>query len=135
MAKNGYLLARLVEDLLDLSRVTAGQFEIARAPTLLNAVVQSSLEALGPMAAGKGVALAAELDPEIEPIDADAQRLQQIAWNLLSNAVKFTAAGGRIVARTRWTSDAAVLIISDTGVGFDQAFASDVQASVRRIHR
>ncbi len=63
VAKNGRLLARLVEDLLDLSRVTAGQFEISRAPTLLNAVVQSSLEALGPMAGAKGVELAADLDP------------------------------------------------------------------------
>jgi signal transduction histidine kinase len=141
VAKNGRLLARLVEDLLDLSRVTAGQFEISRAPTLLNAVVQSSFEALGPMASGKGVALAAELDPEIEPIDADPERLQQIAWNLLSNAVKFTAAGGRIVARTTRTPDAAVLIISDTGVGFDQAFAADLfkpfrqaDSSVSREH-
>ena len=141
VTKNGRLLARLVEDLLDLSRVTAGQFEISRAPTLLNAVVQSSLEALGPMACAKGVELAAELDPAIEPIDADAQRLQQIAWNLLSNAVKFTPAGGRIVARTSWTADAAVLIVSDTGVGFDRTFAPDLftpfrqaESSVSREH-
>ena len=126
VAKNGRLLARLVEDLLDLSRVTAGQFEISRAPTLLNAVVQSSLESLGPMASAKGVELAAELDPAMDPIDADAQRLQQIVWNLLSNALKFTPAGGRIAARTTSTADAAILTVLDTGIGFDQAFAPDL---------
>ncbi len=126
VARNGRLLARLVEDLLDLSRVTAGQFEISRASTLLNTVVEGSLEALGPMAGAKGVELVAELDSGMKPIEADAQRIQQIVWNLLSNAVKFTPAGGRIVARTASTADGVVLTISDTGVGFDQAFAPEI---------
>ena len=132
VARNGRLLARLVEDLLDLSRVTAGQFDISRAPTLLNAVVESSLEGLGPMAAAKGIELAAELDPGVPPIEADAQRLQQVVWNLLSNAVKFTSAGGRIVARSSAGADRVVLTISDTGIGFDEGFAPDIFTPFRQ---
>ena len=132
VARNGRLLARLVEDLLDLSRVTAGQFEISRAPTVLNAVVESSLEALGPMAAAKGIELAAELDPAVPAIEADAQRLQQVVWNLLSNAVKFTSAGGRIVARSSAGADRVVLTISDTGIGFDEGFAPDIFTPFRQ---
>ena len=126
VAKNGRMLARLVEDLLDLSRVTAGQFEISRAPTSLNAVVQSSLETVMPAANAKGVEVVAELDVQIEPIDADAQRLIQVVCNLLSNALKFTAAGGRVVARTSSTPDAVALTISDNGRGFDETFAADI---------
>jgi signal transduction histidine kinase len=132
VARNGRLLARLVEDLLDLSRVTAGQFEICPAPTLLNGLVESSLEALGPMAAAKGIELAAELDPGVPPIDADAERLQQVVWNLLSNAVKFTPAGGRIVARSSGEAERVILTISDTGIGFDEAFAPDIFTPFRQ---
>jgi signal transduction histidine kinase len=126
VARNGRLLARLVEDLLDLSRVTAGQLQIARAPTRLNTVVEGALEAIRPTAVAKGVDLVAELDRDMQPIDADHERLQQIVWNLLSNAVKFTGAGGRIVVRTAQAARDATLVVADTGIGFDRAFASEV---------
>ncbi len=126
VAKNGRLLARLVEDLLDISRATTGHFDISRTTVALNAVVQSSLEAITPTAGEKSVAVVAELDPMVEPIDADGQRVQQIVWNLLSNAVKFTDPGGQIVVRTWQDREAVMLAVSDTGVGFSEAFASDL---------
>jgi signal transduction histidine kinase len=126
VARNGRLLARLVEDLLDLSRVAAGQFEIARGPVALNGVVQGALEAIAPMANANGIAVDAALDPALETIDADGARLQQIVWNLLSNAVKFTRAGGRIDVRTARAGDGVVLTVIDTGVGFDEAFAPEI---------
>jgi signal transduction histidine kinase len=141
VARNGRLLARLVGDLLDISRVTTSQFEIYRTATSLNAVVQSSLDAIGPSAEEKGVAVVADLDSALTSIDADNERLQQIVWNLLSNAVKFTSPGGRIVVHTAHTGEAATLSVSDTGIGFDSSFAPDLfkpfrqaDSSARREH-
>jgi signal transduction histidine kinase len=132
VARNGRLLARLVEDLLDLSRVTVGQFEIVRAPIVLNRVVQSAVESIGPTAAAKGISLSTDLDPRVQSIYADAGRVQQIIWNLLSNAVKFTGSGGRIVVRTCLEPDAAVLTVSDTGIGFDASFAPELFTAFRQ---
>ncbi len=126
VARNGQLLARLVEDLLDLSRVTAGQLDITPAPTNLGAVVQSALEAVAPTAEAKGVEVVSEVDTGMPPIEVDAQRVQQIVGNLIANAVKFTNAGGRIVASTSSTADSATVTIADTGIGFDRSFASDL---------
>jgi signal transduction histidine kinase len=92
VAKNGHLLARLVEDLLDLSRVAAGHVEISRAPTGINTLVVASLESIEPTARAKGVTVIPQLDVNMGPLEVDAGRVQQIIWNLLSNAVKFTPA-------------------------------------------
>ena len=126
VARNGRLLARLVGDLLDISRASTAQFDIFRTPVVLDAVVQSSLDAIRPTAAEKGVAIDAELASETEPLQADAERLQQIVWNLLSNAVKFTPPGGRIVVRTAVAREGIRLTVSDTGIGFDAGFAPDL---------
>jgi signal transduction histidine kinase len=126
VARNGRMLARLVEDLLDISRASAGQFEIAPRPMRLNAVVQAALDALGPVAAGRGVQLVGHLDAAIGVIDGDAERIQQIVSNLLSNAVKFTSAGGRVEVRTALNDNTVTLTVTDTGIGFDEAFASEL---------
>ena len=136
VARNGRLLARLVEDLLDISRVSAGQFEISPRPMLFNGAVQASIDALASIAAEKGIRLAGELDPAVGSVEGDPERIQQIVWNLLSNAVKFTGSGGRIEVRTAASSEAVTLTVCDTGIGFDQAFASHLfQPFARRIHR
>ena len=126
VARNGRLLARLVEDLLDISRVAAGQLDISPRPMPFNAAVQASLEALAPAAAEKGVQLAGDLDPAVGLVHGDPERVQQIAWNLLSNAVKFTGPGGRVDVRSRLEEGAAILTVSDTGVGFDEAFGAQL---------
>jgi signal transduction histidine kinase len=141
VARNGRLLARLIEDLLDMSRAMAGQFDITRTPLSLNAIAQSAVDAVGPVAAGKRLQLVANLDPAIGVIEADADRLQQVVWNLLSNAVKFTPAGGRIEIRTTAASDTVRLEVIDSGIGFDQSFGPHVfepfrqaDPSTRREH-
>jgi signal transduction histidine kinase len=126
VARNGRLLARLVEDLLDISKASAGQFEITPRPIGLNAIVQASIDAMGPVAAARAVQLVADLDPAIGPIDADPERIQQIVSNLLSNAVKFTSSGGRVEVRTAREQAAATLTVTDTGIGFDDAFAAEL---------
>ncbi len=122
VARNGRLLARLIEDLLDISRATVGQFEVTRAPVSLNTITQAAVDAITPAATAKRVTLAIDLDPRVGTIDADADRLQQVIGNLLSNAVKFTPPEGRIAVRTR-AQDASVLLeVADNGIGFDESF-------------
>src|SRR5688572_6601583 len=84
VARNGRLLARLVEDLLDISRATAGQFEITRTTLSINALAQSALDAIAPVAAAKRIHCTANLEPSDGWIQADADRLQQVLSNLLS---------------------------------------------------
>jgi signal transduction histidine kinase len=141
VARNGRLLARLVEDLLDISRATAGQFEIAREPISINAVTQSALDAMAPVAEEQDVTLVSQLRAQPGFVEADPARLQQVVWNLLSNAVKFTPKGGRVEVRTEAGADAVVLTVTDTGRGFDAAFAPHVfepfrqaDSSTRREH-
>jgi signal transduction histidine kinase len=141
VARNGRLLARLVEDLLDISRATAGHFDIAREPISVNAVAQAALDAMAHVAGERQVTLVSQLDARPGLIDADPARLQQVVWNLLSNAVKFTPAGGRVEMRTTSGSNDVVLTVTDTGRGFDAAFAPHVfepfrqaDASTRREH-
>jgi signal transduction histidine kinase len=126
VARNGRLLARLVEDLLDMSRVSAGQFEIARQPTAFNGAVKTSIDALAPTADSKGVRLVSALDDGVGVIEGDPERLQQIVWNLLSNAVKFTPAGGIVEVRSARHGHMVSLTVADSGIGFDETFAAQL---------
>ena len=141
VARNGRLLARLVEDLLDLSRASAGQFEISRSPIDVNGLVRTVVDANGAEATDKGVRIQTALAPDAGTLALDAQRMQQVISNLLVNAVKFTPPGGRIDVRTERRDHEVVLEVSDTGIGFDQAFAArlfqpfeQADASSRREH-
>jgi signal transduction histidine kinase len=141
VAKNGRLLGRLVEDLLDISRITSGQFEISSAPVNLNTISQMEMDSVAAEAGAKALTLMLDADPAVTLIDADAQRLQQIVSNLLSNSVKFTPAGGQVIMRTRRRHDSVTLTITDTGSGFDRSFAPDLftpfrqaDSSTRREH-
>jgi signal transduction histidine kinase len=141
VARNGRLLARLVEDLLDISRATAGQFDIVREPMSMNSAAQAAIDAMSPAAADKGVLLVSSLQASPDAIEADAARLQQVVSNLLSNAVKFTPAGGRVEVRTENADGEVVLTVTDTGHGFDAAFAPHIfepfrqaDASTQREH-
>ena len=122
VARNGRLLARLVEDLLDISRVSAGQMEIARQPMSFTGVVQATLDAVAPLAVERGVQVTSELDPSADYVEGDPQRIQQIVWNLLSNALKFTRAGGCVRVSAAANESAVTLSVTDTGIGFDASF-------------
>lgn len=122
IVRNGQLLARLVEDLLDWSRATQGQFEIAPVAVDLNAMVRAAVDAIAPEASRRHISITTELGDIARLVHADPLRMQQVLSNLLSNAVKFTPADGAIGVRTGRDEGHVTVSVSDTGVGFDPAF-------------
>jgi signal transduction histidine kinase/ActR/RegA family two-component response regulator len=130
--RNAAAQARLIEDMLNVSRIIAGKLRLERRAVDPADAVRAALDALRPTAEKKGVSVEARLAPDLGPILADPERLQQIAWNLLSNAVKFTPAGGRVevsLARGGLApgGEAYVdLVVRDTGIGIAAEFLPHV---------
>jgi len=120
--RNTRAQAALIEDILDLSRITSGKMRLNVAPVEIVQVVEAALDTIRPAGQAKGVRVQAVLDPDCGVVHGDATRLQQICWNLLSNAVKFTPKGGRVYVRLLRTDSQVELLVSDTGKGIDPAF-------------
>jgi PAS domain S-box-containing protein len=118
--RNAQAQTRLVESLLDLSRVLAGKLELNLEELNLAAVVTGAVEALHPEAVGKNIVIDAAV--LAIPLVGDASRLQQVFWNLLSNAVKFTARGGRIAIRSVREETQVRVLVSDNGDGIGAKF-------------
>jgi signal transduction histidine kinase len=114
--------AKLIEDLLDLTRIVAGKLRLQLQTVDLRPIVESAAESLRPMAEQKGVGLTLELDSAPVRIAGDADRLQQVVWNLVQNAVKFTPTGGRVEIELSRTRDHARVIVRDTGRGIAKDF-------------
>jgi PAS domain S-box-containing protein len=120
--RNARAQTRLVDDLLDVSRIITGRLHLDLRPTDLGGVVDAALDAVRPAAVAKGIALDATLDPSATPVLADAGRLQQVVWNLLTNAVKFTPDGGRVTLHARGHGMHAHVVVRDTGKGIAPEF-------------
>jgi signal transduction histidine kinase len=119
IARNVRLEARLVDDLLDLTRVTRGKLRLNRQPTDAHTVLRHALEVCAAEITSKQQIVHLSLDAPQATILADAGRLQQVFWNLLENAVKFTPAGGTITCRSSIANDRLKIEILDTGIGID----------------
>jgi signal transduction histidine kinase/ActR/RegA family two-component response regulator len=115
--RNTRLQARLISDLLDVSRIVAGKLQLDRHEVELVATVETALEALQADIEAKNITVTRQLDTAASRVLGDGTRLQQIAVNLVSNAVKFTPPGGRIDIRLTAAGDRARLCVSDTGIG------------------
>jgi PAS domain S-box-containing protein len=121
--RNATLQARLVDDLLDVSRIVAGKLTIRADAVDLGAVVASAVDTVVGGATAKGLRLAAHLPAEHRlVVTGDAARLQQIVWNLVSNAIKFTPAGGQIDVDVRRVESHAEIHVRDTGQGIAPSF-------------
>ncbi|HZI20382.1 MAG TPA: response regulator [Pyrinomonadaceae bacterium] len=120
--RNARLQARLVDDLLDISRVVSGKFRVEREAVDLRSVVAAAAGTVRPEALSRKVEVAAELPEESVVVEGSAVRLQQIVWNLLSNAVKFTPAGGRVTVSLSAVGSEAVVVVEDTGQGIEPEF-------------
>ena len=110
-------LVRLVDDLLDLNRITHNRLELRPAAADLRAVVAQAVDAVRPIAAAAEHELIAILPPDPVPLRADAVRLVQVFGNLLHNACKYTPRGGRITVQVEPLGEAATVTVSDTGEG------------------
>lgn len=110
-------LVRLVDDLLDVSRITRGKVQLRKERVLLNDVLSSALESCKSLLDPRGHELIVELASDPLAVSGDYDRLTQVFSNLLSNAAKFTLPGGRICVRLSRESDHAVVIVRDTGIG------------------
>ena len=122
IARNARMQARLVEDLLDISRIIAGKLAISQAPTDFGAIVRRAAETVAPQANNKGVGLVLVIEPGDHEVIGDAARLQQVVWNLLSNAVKFSPEAAHVEVTLAQRDGKQVLTVVDHGSGIEKAF-------------
>jgi len=111
-------LTRLVDDLLDVARITRGKIELRREPLDLNEVIRKAVESAASLTEGKRQEVKVELFAEPLKVDGDVVRLTQVFANLLNNASKFTPSGGRIEISTKRAGDDVIATVSDNGAGF-----------------
>ena len=111
------LQTRMVEDLLDISRITSGKLSIELQDADLASILRSALDTMMAAAGEKGIEVDVEVDPGCGPMRGDPARLQQVIGNLMSNAVKFTPSGGRVTVELCCPESFAELRIIDTGEG------------------
>jgi signal transduction histidine kinase len=130
--RNAQAQTRLIEDLLDISRITTGKLRLNVRPVELAAVIESAVDAIQQAAEAKGVSLRSTIAPKAGLISADPDRLQQIVWNLLSNAIKFTPRGGRVEIRLGRVGGQIEITVSDTGLGIAPEFLPHVFDSFRQ---
>ncbi|HEX2670343.1 MAG TPA: ATP-binding protein [Polyangiaceae bacterium] len=139
--RNAVAQARLVDDLLDVSRMVSGKMRIE--PALMNPAdaVEAALDAVRPAAQAKGVELSAEIDRATGKVLADSGRVQQIVWNLTGNAVKFTPKGGHVRVKIARVESQIEISVADDGTGIKREFLAHLfqrftqeDGSIRRNH-
>ena len=108
---------RLIEDLLDMSRIVSGRLRLVVRPVDLSTIVEQAVDAVRPAADAKSIRVQTVLASPAGPVRGDADRLLQIMWNLLSNAVKFTPKHGRVQVQLQHVASHVEIVVSDTGQG------------------
>ncbi len=133
--------AQLIDDVLDLSRVTTGKLRLDVLPVSIGQLVADSLTAVRVAAAAKRIDLIAPDTTAAGTVLGDGNRLRQVIWNLLTNAIKFTPAGGKVTVELENTPASVRLIVTDTGKGIARDFLAHVfepfrqgDASTTRAH-
>ncbi|MDX2243697.1 MAG: response regulator [Leptolyngbyaceae cyanobacterium bins.302] len=143
IARNAKAQAKIIEDILDISKLMRGKVELSLQPVDLNSFIHTTIESISPQVEAKALQLSVQLDSTLPRIEADPGRLRQIIWNLLTNAIKFTPEGGQIevkleqvrLGNEEWKmkhedknsmSDAQFswvqLSVRDTGIGIEPEF-------------
>ena len=139
--RNARVQTQLIEDLLDMSRITSGKVRLDIQPIEPVSVIEASIETVKPAAEVKGIRIEKLLDSAAGPISGDPNRLQQILWNLLSNAIKFTPKGGKVQILLARVNSHVEISVADTGIGIRPDFLPYVferfrqaDASAARVH-
>jgi CheY-like chemotaxis protein len=120
--RNARAQARLIEDLLDISRIIAGKLPLDIRPVELVSVIKTAVETMRPEADAKSIRLQMVVGTEGKIVVGDSFRLQQVILNLLSNAIKFSPNGGEVVVRLMYTDSQARITLTDTGSGISAEF-------------
>ena len=117
---------QIVNDILDVSRIMTGKLRLEINPTNLPPIVEAAVETVTPAAVGKQIRITTSLDPRLNAVHCDPDRLQQIVWNLLTNAIKFTAEGGEVDIAVKRRGGKAQIVVRDTGQGISAEFLPHV---------
>jgi signal transduction histidine kinase/CheY-like chemotaxis protein len=124
--RNAAAQVKIVNDLLDVSRIVRGNVQLAPRLISLGPLLTLAVESIAPTAEAKGVTISTSLGSVPVFVWADHDRLQQVFWNLLSNAVKFTSSGGRVDVRMQADDKDVRVDVTDTGAGIEPAFLPHV---------
>ena len=119
--RNARMQARLIEDILDVSRIVTGKLRLDPKPTDLVVIVRSAIDVVQPSAAARQITIRSTL-PATAPFMGDADRLRQIVWNLLSNAVKFTPPNGEVRVTLDEPANEYRISVADSGQGISAEF-------------
>jgi signal transduction histidine kinase/ActR/RegA family two-component response regulator len=120
--RNARVQVQLIEDLLDMSRITSGKLRLDMQPVDPVTFVEAALEAVRPAAEAKSIRLVKRLEHAAGPVSGDPHRLQQVVWNLLSNALKFTPDGGTVTIALHRDGAHVELAVEDSGIGIKPEF-------------
>jgi signal transduction histidine kinase len=126
LQRNARLQAKLIDDLLDMNRLTSGNLQLEVTPVDISGTLHATIQSLKPAADAKQVELVAVATPASIEIDGDARRIQQVFWNVLHNAIKFTPSGGRVQARAERSNEEVRVTVEDNGRGISTAFLTHV---------
>ena len=139
--RNTRLQAQLIEDLLDMSRITSGKMQLDVQTIMPTTFIQAALDTVQPAAEAKGIRVIQILDHSAGPMSGDPNRLQQVMWNLLSNAIKFTPKDGKVRVVLERVNSHLEISVSDSGIGIKPELLPQVfdrfqqgDASITRRH-
>ena len=122
LERNAQMLAQIVEDVLDVSRIISGKLRLNLQEVDMGSVIDDAIGTVLPAADAKGVRILITVDRAAPPVSGDPERLQQVVWNLLTNAVKFTSRGGEVHVQLQHAGGQAQVIVTDTGRGIAADF-------------
>jgi signal transduction histidine kinase/ActR/RegA family two-component response regulator len=131
--RNALAQVRLVDDLLDMSRIISGKVSMEPQVVRVSDVLAAALDSVRDAAHARDIAISTVFARDVPPLRADPQRLQQILWNLLSNAVKFTPPGGRVDVSVRSADSVLEIVVKDTGQGIPAEFIPHVFERFRQV--
>jgi PAS domain S-box-containing protein len=120
--RNAQVQARLIEDILDVSRIITGKLKLSLEPMNVVSLVHETIDVVRPSATGKQIEIEFQPSTAVANVECDPERLRQVVWNLLSNAVKFTPEHGKIRIELEQDESKVELIVTDTGRGIDAEF-------------
>ena len=122
ISRNARAQAKLIDDLLDMSRIVSGNIRLELEPVRLGAVVDAAVASLQPSSSARGVTVRTDFGGVDDSVNGDPHRLQQVVWNLLSNAIKFTPMEGTVTVRLATHGQHHELSVSDSGAGIPDEF-------------